>query len=182
VHYILPAALYAASRNLFLSLWLVWAWESVEHVLALGFPSLAETWYDSLLGDPLQGSLSIASMYLADAVWLWGESVVARVPLALRLLHFGIVAVTSFGANSFAGASLRVGVLAYGALYVGSALLIYGANDDVAAWLVTVGAVTLVATPTIEPLRSNALSVFSRVLFSGMLAFFVLMVAMAVHF
>lgn len=173
-HYIVPAALYVATRNLFLSLWLDWAWESVERLLATQFASFEEPWDDSLIGDPLQGSLAIVTLWLADATWQWGDTTLARVPVALRLLHFATVALASFAIDLAHTRRLRWGVLVYGALYVGTALLIYGAHADTAAWLSVVVAQTLVTAPVL-----SRPSVFTRVFATGLLALLCFFVAAA---
>ena len=78
-HYLVYAALYWASRNLLLSLLLMYVWESIELAIYLlagnryaVFVGTAgtterESVADSLIGDPLIGGLGIATFALADA-------------------------------------------------------------------------------------------------------------------
>jgi len=93
-HYTVPLSLYALTHSYFASLWLVWAWESIEYVLFIAFrvsSAFGERWDDILVGDPLQGVMGISAFALADSAFGWGTALVTIVPLYARFIAFFII-------------------------------------------------------------------------------------------
>lgn len=92
VHAVLPLALYAVSRNLALSLLLIYVWESLEAIGSLFTRTLTESKPNALISDPLVGALAIFALYVLDCAFGWGESFCESVPLGLRLGAFAVLA------------------------------------------------------------------------------------------
>lgn len=142
MHFLTPAALYWATRNAVVSILLIYVWESIEaavYVLAgwryvtvtkAGQPE-RELALDSLIGDPIMGALGIAVLAFADFTfhwpglddtsntWPWWLRIAAFLTQSLPTLYFNL-------RHSNDPATLRVGALSYGGVYILGGALWYG--------------------------------------------------------
>jgi len=186
VHSIVPMAVIALaiipSENqtivLLGALLAMYAWESFETLSSfLGNSYLAETTYDSLIGDVAVGGLSITNFWLIDQITHWSAHINDVTPYWLRLVAFLIIASPSLVMGRFKqerGYRFRYAAWAYGAFYilVGGVLFYVSAavSDDptlahnivlrTTAWILIVAALTVVAS-VIEPASSTFLQVLS---------------------
>lgn len=197
VHAVVPLALYAVSRNLALSLLLIYVWESFE-ALGLFFSDIfSESKTNSLIGDPLVGALAIFSLYAMDCAFGWSEPFCATVPLGLRLGAFAVLSL----ANAFAFAyTPRIHNLSWSlvwaapliaALYAGTLLIFFNrvlfrpqsdaersAGTSVLVWLLL--ALFYASAATLSPPSETLLSsTFLRVLIAELLVLVVVLVVIS---
>ena len=120
VHATTPAYLYFVTRKPILSLLLIFVWEVVELLLSIPFPYLAEHRYDSLIGDPLIGGLSILILYSLDAIFDWQRPFCATYSPTRRTIAFFVVALLTpllaLDDNVFDGDHINGGALIFGAI------------------------------------------------------------------
>jgi len=196
VHAVMPLALYAVSRNLTLSLLLIYVWESFEALGSLFSGIFTENKTNSLLGDPLVGALAIFTLYAFDCAFGWSEPFCTTVPLGLRLGAFVVLGL----ASSFAFAyTPRINNLSWSlvwvvpliaALYAGTLLLFFNrvlfrpqndaesdAGVSVVVWLLL--ALFYALSATLSPPSERLLSsTFLRVLIAEL---FVLVLALVIR-
>ena len=169
VHYVLFLSAYVTSRNLLLTVVLVYAWESLEQVLArAGWAHRAgEQWDDSWWGDVLIGVLGAASFALIDEQTAWSATATA-VPLGVRLAVYAAHIVTSWCIvwPWPDQTHVRPGVLVVTVLYAAASLLGYawyftsvpGVSGTIALQLALVAASALLAAPVVrDPTWNEAL-------------------------
>jgi len=141
-HYVVPLAVYLASRHLFFSLFLMYAWESLETLLAevANIGMFKEPYYDRMIGDPLHGGIAIGTAYLADVVFCWHDDVVL-VHWAWRLTFFVVI----FAAQLVLILPKRrsVGIFFYGIVYVASMFLILYDDDDAASIILAAASIVV---------------------------------------
>jgi len=150
-HYLIPASLYFAIRNPWITLLLAYVWESVEFLLSslradkillddeqkAPFERLNkkdDNFFsepdrsDSLIGDPLQALLSVMTFYFADTFLGWTPPDGLFSPM-LRLGAVAAVTATWIVADysvRCCNRKFRYGALIYGIIYIGSTLAFYG--------------------------------------------------------
>jgi len=119
----------------------IYGWESVEKLVSfLGISAyLAESAFDSLLGDVAVGGFSILNIWLVDQITHWDRGINRVTPYWLRLVAFVLIAAPSlvmgrFKADTECNYRWRYAVIFYGIYYIvlGGALF-YGsaaASDD----------------------------------------------------
>lgn len=188
VHAVLPAALYFATRNALLSLLLMYVWETIEATLALAISrqTFGESAADSLIGDPLVGTLGIGALALLDAAYGWVDVVKRAAPLWLRLLAFAYVASVSLAFFALSAEQVERSrpllVTAYGASIVVIGLLMYAValrsarfGQPLGAWL---GLVALLALAAALPGPS---SVYVRMVAVNGAAFLLALLLLAIE-
>lgn len=194
LHYIMPLCMYAATRNVFASIVIVYAWESAERVAArCGMKTeAAEQWDDSWIGDPLIGTLAIVAFGIVDAVYGWREAAIGPFgpPLLLRLLlllalSVVIVFIVQRWPSLPQPLTWRPELIAVWAAYVAIVLAGFApfwarhgpgraVQDSTIVWLSAVTAAIAVALPKL-PNRTNPAvgikggSVYIRVFVTGLL-------------
>lgn len=164
VHAVVPLALYFATRDLELTLLLIYVWESVERVLALFIKYFKESVYDSLIGDPLVGATAAFTFWLLDQATGWDDALRANVSPLRRAACFIVIAALASFIELGSTRVVHVGVLIYTLFYTIVALLFYGSApllvlQSVLAWLIIVHIYALAAAPRIT-VPSTFLRVF----------------------
>lgn len=100
----------------------IYGWESLEKLSSfLGNSYLAESAYDSLLGDVAVGGLAITNLWLVDQITGWSHHIGLVVPYWLRLVIFFVIAAPSLVMGRFKneeGFRLRYAAIGYGVYYV----------------------------------------------------------------
>jgi len=195
VHAVVPLALYFVLRDAVLALLLIYVWETVETLLALGVDFLTENKLNALVGDPLIGGLNILGFFLLDRAFGWDEAFCATVPTGLRVGAFLVIGVASFAAIIDDSADAYGRIFNFGAalltlIYAGAALAFFNAvvfhpttpqedaaGESVRAWLLVVGLLALVAVPRPDP-TSPFSATFVRV---GLLSLLSVIVALIVY-
>lgn len=179
VHATAPLLLYFVTRNLTLSLLLIFLWETLETLLSLMFNFFSEQKPNSLIGDPLVGALTILGFFFLDVAFGWRRPFTMSVSPWLRFAAFLTIGVASsiviVDGDGDAGSWLSVGLLIFGIVYIGLVLAFfnriifrYRTADErraghSALMLIAVVALLLVAAaPRFSP-TSPLSSVFLRV-------------------
>ncbi len=173
----------------------IYGWESIEKLSSFaGMSYLAETAYDSLLGDVAVGGFSITNLWLLDQITHWDRGIDRVTPYWLRLIAFVVIAAPSlimgrFKADSERHYRARWAVIFYGLYYIaiGGALFYISAavatNEELAEhivwrtsfWLGIV--VALTASAAVIDLKS---STFLQVLVVEAILFLVLLLVLAI--
>jgi hypothetical protein len=158
-HAVLPLAVYIATRDPVLSLLLAYVWESVELLVSLRYKYFREKADDSLIGDPLNATLSILAMFLLDTAFGWAVAFRAEVSIIRRLLC--LIALAAPASLIEVGDStnrrfVHTGVLLYTVFYTAVALAVYvpifssvsaGVANSVLTWLLIVNVYALAIAP-----------------------------------
>jgi len=117
-HYVVPLALYLASRSLWFSLFIMYLWESIETIIGEFIDdSYQEPWYDRFVGDPLHGGMSILTAWAADEAFCWRNAFETDVHVGLR---FGFFVTIFIGQILLILPSKHwIGIFVYGTFYIG---------------------------------------------------------------
>jgi len=85
-------ALYIASRNIVLSLLLMFAWETYEVIASKYIVFFVEDIGDALIGDPLVGALAVFTAWMIDQATGWDDIAREEVGLWRRWICIAIIA------------------------------------------------------------------------------------------
>jgi hypothetical protein len=182
VHAVVPLALYFATRNIILSLLLIYVWETAERLLKRVTSYFSENDDDSLIGDPLIGSLSIFSFWVFDQATGWDTVICENTNPWLRAACFLLIAVVSpiveLDKSKLEARGPHLGTLAYALYYYVIALLFYtfaftdppAVGQSVAAWLAIVFIYALVAAAPLWVDFSLFMRIFMAEVFVTMVA------------
>jgi hypothetical protein len=158
VHATVPLAIYFATRNIVLTLLLIYVWETIEYILSRFISYLHESVGDSLVGDPVVGSLTVFSFWLLDQATDWDDAIVdvsGRRRFFCILVLFCVTPLIEIGQRT----NLRlcaphVGTLLYALAYAGVVLVFYVPHlgstpigQSVFVWLIIVALLALAAAP-----------------------------------
>lgn len=199
VHAIIPLALYAVSRNLTLSLLLIYVWESLETIFSLFGSLFSENKTDSLIGDPIVGSLAIFTLYVLDCTFGWRTVFCDSVPLALRLGAFAVLGLISalafaYKPHNFNLTCSFVWVVPVMALLYAATILVFfnriifrpqtaaemEAGTSTLVWLLLAGVFTAAATLS-PPSTTFLSSTFVRVVAAEVLVLVTVLVVRTAH-
>ncbi len=105
IHYVIALALYVALRNAFVTVLLLYVWESFEQLFVRinvlrNFER--EHWDDAWIGDPMMGKLAVLAFAVLDSTFDWRRNFVAfnRPPFIVRAAVFGVQLAVAFWAGS----------------------------------------------------------------------------------
>ena len=93
-------ALYIASRNIVLSLLLMFVWESYEAIASRYVVFFLEDIGDSLIGDPLVGALAIFTAWLIGQATGWDAIALEEAGFWRRWLCFVVIALINSGVGA----------------------------------------------------------------------------------
>lgn len=160
VHAVVFLALYFATRDIVLTLLLIYVWETFEFLLSNVWPYLRESMWDKMVGDPVIGSLSVLAFWVLDQATGWDDTFVQEVNPWWRF--FGFVAVSVPGWLIVLDKRVEgrdwmplFGTALYALVYIGLGLAIYSdylsgaVGDSVLAWLAIVAFLALFAIPAL---------------------------------
>jgi uncharacterized membrane protein YhaH (DUF805 family) len=166
VHAVTPLALFVATRDLTLSILLVYVFETAEIIVSFSRPYFKENSPDSLIGDPLNGALTIFAGWLASQGTRSNEIFLHRVSFWTRWGCFGVigvlaslVAIITCPLNKETKDRQRntIGTAIIAIIYVGVALLFYVPHfdeplikRDIGMWLVAATFIAVCAEPQLK--------------------------------
>jgi len=174
----------------------LYAWESFEALLGFfGNTYLAETVYDSLLGDVVVGGLAVTNFWLIDLITGWRRDINLVTPYWLRLVAFVVIAAPSLAMGKFRKEKhcrFRYAVLVYGAFYVLIVALLFYISASVAraehaelaqhiVWRTSLIIAIVVANTAIASIIEPISSTFLQIVTFEFAVFMVLMLILAIQ-
>jgi hypothetical protein len=180
VHAVVPLALYFATRDIVLTLLLIYVWESLEFLLSRVVVWLRESIWDKVIGDPMIGALSVLVFWILDEATGWDDVFRSQVGGTRRFFGFLLVWLPSSlvlldrrraGVDRWYTPVL--GAPLYALVYIGLALAIYSpylrpfdaVGQSVLAWLTLVAFYAVLTVPAVA-----VPSPFLRVLIGELIA------------
>jgi hypothetical protein len=166
VHSVMPLALFFTSRNIVLSLLLIYVFETMEKTVSFFTPYFKENAADSLIGDPVNGALAIFAGWLVTQGTNSNERFLHEVGFWRRWGCFlvigavgSIIAIITCpeGFESRDRQRITIGVALIIVVYVGIVLLFYlpyledtQISFDITLWLIGASFIALCAEPQLK--------------------------------